>query len=148
MSSHLYILRDSSAELEDAEVGDDFVRGPEMLRVGAELWSLVEPERARRLEVMISAIHERDDLRIERSLLDGIATVLDGIGDVIRDLLAQLSARSLEQVLAAMPTFAKIWQPDLASLANDLEAAAVSVENLCKFLRRASNQGSAVRLSY
>src|SRR4051812_40029736 len=148
MSSRLHMLRGSRADLDSAEIVDDFARGPELLHVGAELWSLVEPERARRLEAMISAIHERDDLRIEGSSLDGIATALDGLCDVIRDSLPQLSTRSLEQLLAVMPAFAKIWHPDPASLASDLEAAAVSVENLYKFLRRASNQGSVVRVSY
>lgn len=150
MGSRIHMLSGSrnAGAGDQMELIDEFARGPQVLQAGTELWSLVEPARARKLDDLIGTIHDREDLCIDGPALDRLARELDGIYDAVRSSLADLAARDVHQLLSAMPSFVRIWHPDQASLASDLEAAAVSVQNLQQFLRRAADQGCAVRLSY
>jgi hypothetical protein len=150
VGSRIHMLsRGCAASVDDqAEIVDEFVRGPQVLQAGAELWSLVQPDRARKLDELIGAIHDGEDLCIDGAALDSLARELDGVHDAIRGSLADLGARNVQQLVSAMPSFAGIWHPDQASLASDLEAAAVSVQNLQRFLRRAAEQRRAIQLSY
>lgn len=96
----------------------------------------------------LARVHDREDLCIDGTALDSLARELDGVYDAVRGLQTDLAGRDVHQLVRAMPSFVAIWRLDQSSLASDLEAAAVSVQNLQRFLQRAAEQSSAVQLSF
>jgi hypothetical protein len=157
MSAQLYIVRDHAAPGGGREIVDRWPRGMDWFPVAVQLWRLVEPARAGRIEDVLADVDRRseahgegrceaNDMRILIDLFDDLQSAL--VAAKIVDGKMMIRPEQVDELAPKLPGLDFRTSRPAADILHAVAEGIVNVNGLRTYMQRALDEGGYLVTSY